>query len=392
MTIINRALTKAYQRRSDAAPGNAGDERVESVSGWAPRLRDPLRPIPAAAPKTAAPPAIPITRDETAVPEATSDAQTATVRVDLAHVILGHGVAKPQAAVIAASVEEPPAVATEQDDVAGDTAPIGTGAGATVRVDPGHVVAKPQALADAEPAEPGTAAGTEQIAIDAAPRWSWPAIVSKLLDCSAGAELRRLAASLKHLAVTRRLACLALSGPGRGTGRTSLVLTLAHILAETQSCRVAIVDADFGHPEAADLLSLRPRRGLWEAACDKVTAASAVMPLVAGKLSVVPLVERIAPGAIDRTKIAALQSFLRSLRRDNDLVLVDAGPWEALVPPVVFESRAVDALLCVARGDAGEERLDDAHYRQPGVEWLGMIETFVPPEPLKEGAVGGPTL
>ena len=387
MTIINRALTKAYQRRSGSAPGYAREERSASVSGWAPKLREPLRPLPAPAQKAAEPPPNPTTPDESAASGAASGAHSGAelrvdpVRVDLGHVILGQGVAKLHAPVIAPPATEPATDSTTPDDTPADAAPSGTFAGAAVRLDPGDVIAKRRATAEAQPAESAPVASPGQItadtgAADAAPRWSWPPIVAKLLDCSAGAELRKLAASLKHLAATRRLACLALSGPGRAAGRTSLVLTLAHILAETLSCRVAIVDADFGHPDAADLLSLRPSRGLWEAACEKGTAASAAMPLVAGRLSVVPLLERVAPEAIDRTKIAALQSFLRSLRRDNDLVLVDAGPWEALVPPLVFESRAVDALLCVARHDAGEDRLDDEHYQQPGVEWLGMIETF----------------
>ena len=219
---------------------------------------------------------------------------------------------------------------------------------------------------------------TEPSGAESAPHWSWPPIVRKLLDSRAGPELRKLAASLKQLAATHRLGCLALSGPGRATGRTSLILTLAHILAETQFCRVAIVDADFGHPQAADLLSLRPQTGLWEAACQPEAGSSPAIPLIPERLAIVPLVEPVAPAAFDRRKIAAVQTLLRSLRRDHDLVLVDAGPWEALVPPLVFESLAVDAFLCVSRCDAAEERLDDEHYRQPGVEWLGMIETFAP--------------
>jgi Mrp family chromosome partitioning ATPase len=217
---------------------------------------------------------------------------------------------------------------------------------------------------------------------DIVARWSWPPVVQKLLDCTAGAELRKLAASLKHLAATRRLGCLALSGIGRSTGRTSLVLTLAHILTETQPCRVAVVDADFGHPQAAELLSLRPQKGLWEAACDD-TVESVVTPLMPGKLAILPLVERVAPEAIDRRKITAMQNLLRSLRREYDLVLVDAGPWESLVPPLVFESRAIDAFLCVSRCDSADERLDDEQYRQPGIEWLGVIETFTPARQAK---------
>ena len=68
---------------------------------------------------------------------------------------------------------------------------------------------------------------------------------------------------------------------------------------------------------------------------------------------------------------------MRSLRRDNEIVLVDAGPWESLVPPLIFESHAVDACICVCRADTPpDERLDEEALRQPGVECLGTIETF----------------
>jgi Mrp family chromosome partitioning ATPase len=335
MTIINRALNKAYKRRSDADPGQALEQRPPSVSGWAPTLREPIRPIPSPERSVSTSPAIPKEPEESP-------------------------------ALPAPSV--PPAMPGLS------VAP----AGATVRIDPGHVPSTPAVPAETPVTAIQPTTTAELPHAESAARWSWPPIVRKLLDSRAGPELRKLAASLKQLAATHRLGCLALSGPGRTTGRTSLVLTLAHILAETQFCRVAIVDADFGHPAAADLLSLNPRTGLWDAACQKGAGASVEIPLIPEKLAIVPLVEPVTPEALDRQKIAALQTFLRLLRRDYDLVLVDAGPWESLVPPLVFESRSIDAFLCVARCDAADERLDDEHYRQPGIEWLGMIETFAP--------------
>jgi Mrp family chromosome partitioning ATPase len=334
-------------------------------------VRDPIRPIQAADNGTSPPAMLPAQPD---IPPAPAIAQAYSAK--------GPVVAPAPKAVPAPQV---------------------LSGGTTVRFDAGHARAKPQAAMEAEVAERRTAAAgktgaggkvagetverdrielatvvSDAVAAQSAPRWSWPPIVGKLLDCPAGTELRKLAGSLKQLAGTRNLACVALSGPGRSTGRTSLVLTLAHILAETQLCRVAVVDADFGHPDAAQAMSLKPRKGLWEAACRNDAAASATTVLIPDKLVIVPLVDRIANEGIDRQKIAGIQSFLRSLRREYDLVLVDAGPWEALIPPLVFESRAVDAFLCVARCNSGDERLDDEQFRQPGIEWLGMIETFAP--------------
>ena len=217
--------------------------------------------------------------------------------------------------------------------------------------------------------------------------WAWPPIVQKLLSCPAGAEINRLAGRLKQLALERGLGCLAVSGPCRAAGRTSLVLTLAKALTESCSARVAIVDADFEHPDVARMLAARPRSGLWNAACERGSGPSPVTTLIPGKLAIVPLLARVSPAAIDRQKIAALQTFLQKLRRAYDLVLVDAGPWESLIPQLVFENRAIDAFICVSRYNVADEQLDAAAYRQPGIEWLGMIETFAPASQLEPPTV-----
>src|SRR5438552_858063 len=44
MTIINRALHKAYKRRSDADPAAAIEPRLPPERGWAATLRPPIRP------------------------------------------------------------------------------------------------------------------------------------------------------------------------------------------------------------------------------------------------------------------------------------------------------------------------------------------------------------
>jgi hypothetical protein len=96
-------------------------------------------------------------------------------------------------------------------------------------------------------------------------------------------------------------------------------------------------------------------------------------------LAIVPLAKPVAIELIDRNKIRNLHSLLRALGRDGNIVLVDAGSWESLVPPLIFESHAVDACICVLRADTPpDERLDEEALRQPGVEFLGTIETFTP--------------
>ena len=336
MTIINRALHKAYKRRSDHEPAVAVDERAAATGGWAQILREPARPDPQPDGATAAgqTPAFQVADDAALAPHA------------------------------------PP----RERKIEG---PVVAPAGSVVRVDSPHPAAKGPILVETAPAT------RSMLAADAARTqspgiWAWPPIVQKLLSCAAAGEINRLAGRLKQMAAERGLGCVALSGTGRLAGRTSLCLTLAKALTDTCGARVVVVDADFTHPDVARTLSIRPRSGLWDVACENHTAPSPLATLVPGKLSLVPLVARVSPEAIDRRKIAAMQTYLRRMRRGYDLVLIDAGPWESLIPPLVFENLTVDAFICVSRHNDAEEPLDDASYRQPGVEWLGTIETFCP--------------
>ncbi len=122
---------------------------------------------------------------------------------------------------------------------------------------------------------------------------------------------------------------MAFSGRGRQVGRTSLVLTLASVLIADKTTSVAIVDADFAHPEAAQIISLKPALGLEEAVTPAAAAGGGgVTTLIAGRLAIVPLMKPVAPSAIDQRRIGALQTCVRSLRQEYDLVLIDAGPFE----------------------------------------------------------------
>ncbi len=352
MTIINRALHKAYQHRAGAQSVESPEQREEAVGGWTSKLREPIRS------------------------DATSEKSAAVAE----SVAKAPADARPAARPVSADDHE-----TEFRRMT--DGPIVAPAGVMVRVDAPHHPAKEPLPGEAQPAAAPAAsapAAAEDLArAQAVEFWAWPPIVQKLLSCPAAAEISRLAGRLSGLAVERGLGCLALSGAGRVVGRTSLVLALAKSLTETCSARVAIVDTDFEHPDLARSLSLRPRSGLWDVACERKSSSSPWTTLVPGKLAIVPLVARVSHDAVDRRKISVLHNFIRSLRRGYDLVLVDAGPWESLVPPLVFEGGVIDAFIGVSRSGDGDEQLDDELYGQPGIEWLGTIETFSPAPQLE---------
>lgn len=315
MTLLDKALTKAYARKSIAAA--ASPTPTSTRRGWVAKLRTPVRRAKGA---TAAP---------------------------------GVAPAHPPVVPVSSPVD-PPTPAPRRSVRAGAT--LGR---AEQRDDhPATIPAVPQS--------PATA-------------WGWPAICDRLLDSpTAGPGLRGLASLLRELLAERGMRSLAFTGQGRAAGRTSLLLCVAKLLAEDPSSRIAIVDLDVGRPSIARRLGVTPAVGLWELA-GGASSTQAIIPLVRGRLSLVGLVESVPPSAISARHVAAIEAALRGLREEFDLVLIDAGPRESSLTPHPLPPPAIEACVCVSRHgeSAGELSLCES-YRQAGIDVLGILETFVP--------------
>jgi hypothetical protein len=209
-----------------------------------------------------------------------------------------------------------------------------------------------------------------------APEWAWPEIVDKLLSGPAGIAVRHLADQLKHQGISRDLRCVAFSGTGRNAGRTSLVLALTKVLVTELATRVTVIDADFVRPEIARVLSVQP-------ATDPEESPLALRQLIPGKLGFVPLAGPLQLESLNATMISAIHSVWQALKAQCDLVVIDAGPWESPITPALIDARGIDACVgvCPFREPALEWPGPEQRNRTD-VEWLGVVETFVPPAQL----------
>jgi hypothetical protein len=370
MTIINRALLKAYERRADADAASELEQHPSAViRGWARTLREPIR----AANGEGEPEEGQPTADEVMQSPAQGSAVGAVVVEQLQIAVEQKTVAEAEADI--------PVVSLYQPD------------GTMMRFDPAHVPAveiPPEPL-ETEPVSAAASIAPSPVApAPAQPVWIWPTIVERLLACPAAADLRELADRLHVLAADCDLRCVAFGGPGRRAGRTSLIVTLAWVLAEEKSSRVAIVDAHFDNPGLAQALSLRsgaepavePGAGFGAALGDNSLDSVESTTTLSDNLVIASLFDRVPVETIGRGGIGQLQSLLRSLRRDFDLVLVDAGAWQQAGPPLVLECRAIDAFVCVARSSSpSESPVGEQNLEQLGIEWLGQVEIFVPAVP-----------
>jgi Mrp family chromosome partitioning ATPase len=211
--------------------------------------------------------------------------------------------------------------------------------------------------------------------------WAWPAICDRLLSSTAGPGIRGLASLLCEMLSERRKRSLAFTGPGRGAGRTALLLTIARLLAEDRQLRVLMIDLDFGNPQLTQLLGIFTEQDLWQAACRNVATAVPLVTLVPDRLSLAPLRDRVSMTEITADRTAALRGLMQRWRNEFDLVLVDGGPWELFGSLVVRETATVEACVCVSHADRSTSGATDGErYRQAGMDFLGFIETFAPPD------------
>ncbi len=184
----------------------------------------------------------------------------------------------------------------------------------------------------------------------------------------AGEKLRQAAAGgLKVLAIT---------GVGRGEGRTTLALCLARAAAKT-GLRVGLIDCDFQRPLLAETLGLEISSG-WQATAlhGQSLAESAIRSLEDG-IVLLPLVaeEEVATLQLTDARVAAT---IAQLSASLDVVILDAGPLEpaALAPGKKLCCDAAVVVCDLRHRTLAEAEAIARHLSAAGVEAVGIAENF----------------
>jgi Mrp family chromosome partitioning ATPase len=176
---------------------------------------------------------------------------------------------------------------------------------------------------------------------------------------------------------------VAVSSCRRGSGSTTLVLSLARRLA-ADGHRLLLVDGDFYNPLLARRLGLVPERGWEEVLAGRMQAEEVVIESLADRLALLPLREP-APGHAYRwDNRADPATSLRMLQAHYDVVLVDLGRFDrqeidqlAAAPPP--DGSWIDRLLLVydVRPAAQPELAQTRQaVRAAGITELGVVENF----------------
>jgi len=210
---------------------------------------------------------------------------------------------------------------------------------------------------------------------------------------SVAEALRGMAADDDRVSVGRR-PVLAVTSPGEGDGKTTVVAWLAHSLATTGT-EVVAVDLDLRHPMLHVAFDLPPGgadRGVIDALVNDVDARAVTKPTAYPDLHVMPggQTSGVPSGLISRGR---LRGVLEDVRTSAEYVLVDTSPVTTVADASAVTAASDGVILVVnlkkaRRKDllAAKQQLGYAHARILGVVINHAPQDFTPyhvPEPRR---------
>jgi Mrp family chromosome partitioning ATPase len=210
-------------------------------------------------------------------------------------------------------------------------------------------------------------------------RFFWPTTCDELLTSSPddweGAARQLLDAAKQGCKV------VAVAGLRRGEGRSTLALCLARLAAES-GAKVALVDADFEHPQLSELLGVGAECDWREALAEGLPLAEAAILGLADGLTLLPLQSAAAISEISFGQPAVVK-MLRDASKFFDLVLVDAGPLAGPEHAARWGGKSCpfDGGLFVRdlrRTDAEEAAATVGQLRKNGLSHVVVVENFAP--------------
>lgn len=159
-------------------------------------------------------------------------------------------------------------------------------------------------------------------------------------------EVRRLMQGLLRRVRGHESRVYMITSAARGEGKSTTCALLAIVASRIFHRRTLLIDADLRRPTQHELLDVAQRPGLYEILHGAATLDQALRPTPIPTLTVIPS-GRPARSGSDAYDDVAFARLLASVRRDYELIFVDAAPVVPVVEPIMMADHA-DGLLLVA--------------------------------------------
>lgn len=189
---------------------------------------------------------------------------------------------------------------------------------------------------------------------------------------------RTIRVNLQHLDRESRPKIIVVAGAMPGDGASTVAVNLAVSLARSGS-RVMLIDADLRRPRAARQLGFSSDSGLTDVLNGNAELAEVVHQWQDGTLTVLAA-GPLLPDPSEALGSEAMRLLLKSVRDDNDYVIVDAPPLLPVIDAAVLAALA-DGCLVVARfARTTRDQLADATSAVTRVhsDVLGLVLNRVP--------------
>jgi capsular exopolysaccharide synthesis family protein len=165
---------------------------------------------------------------------------------------------------------------------------------------------------------------------------------------------------------------LVVAGMRKGDGASTVAAHLAASMADVQR-RVALLECDLRYPGLAERLGLEPGAGLTTVLSGKV-GVEAALRTTANGLNVLPC-GPLPPNPAELLASPGMSILLEKLRREFDVVILDAPPVLPVADAASLAAQADGALFVARQGKTSEDELSRATDRLDavGAQLLGVV-------------------
>lgn len=205
-----------------------------------------------------------------------------------------------------------------------------------------------------------------------------PAIVGERRGSPQAEAMRKLRTNVQFAAVETPLQVLAVTSSGSGEGKSSTVLNLGIVAAESDR-RVLIIDADMRKPQIAAYAGVPGVIGLTDLLAGSALFVDVVQRWGDRGLDILPC-GTIPPNPSELLGGAAMATLMAGLRARYDLILLDTPPLGPVTDAAVVAAHADGVGLVVRCRKTSRARVRNAlrALRAVDARVAGMILTMTP--------------
>lgn len=196
---------------------------------------------------------------------------------------------------------------------------------------------------------------------------------------------RVLRTNMQYVEVDEEQKVIVMTSSLPGEGKTTTAINLALTTAMAGQ-RVVLVEADLRRPLVASRLGLDGAVGTTSVLIHKVTLADALQEYGDAGLSVLPC-GPIPPNPSELLQSHAMENLLADLRRDFDVIIIDAPPLLPVTDAALLAAQADGAVVVVRHGRTTRDQLQHSVERLEAVDAkaLGVVINQAPSRKNRTG-------